>query len=250
VINFDFPEAGVEDYVHRIGRTARGTGSKGTSYTFLANKNLKDARCMTELVGVLARCDQEIPEVLARIAESASRGSGGFNDRSSSRSRYSQGGRGSGGGDKFGLSRGGGDRFGGGGGGRFGNSSGFGGGRGGGDRYGGGGDRFGGDRLRGGDRFGGGGGDRFGGDPRGFESGGGAGSRSQFGEDRFAPRGGRGVGGDRPDSYAPRSASPFGGRRGFGGDEFPPSSSSSSSSDGIFGEPAAVQHQAFWNAPK
>lgn len=32
VINFDFPN-GVEDYVHRIGRTGRA-GAKGTSYTF------------------------------------------------------------------------------------------------------------------------------------------------------------------------------------------------------------------------
>lgn len=32
VVNYDFPN-GVEDYVHRIGRTGRA-GAKGTSYTF------------------------------------------------------------------------------------------------------------------------------------------------------------------------------------------------------------------------
>ena len=36
VINYDFPlgNNGVEDYVHRIGRTARGVDTIGTSYTF------------------------------------------------------------------------------------------------------------------------------------------------------------------------------------------------------------------------
>ena len=33
VVNFDFPGQ-IEDYVHRIGRTARGKDAKGTSYTF------------------------------------------------------------------------------------------------------------------------------------------------------------------------------------------------------------------------
>lgn len=59
VINFDFPigSGGVEDYVHRIGRTARG-GKKGIAYAFLNSGNLKDTSSMKELVGVLQRCDQ------------------------------------------------------------------------------------------------------------------------------------------------------------------------------------------------
>ena len=59
MINFDFPigSGGVEDYVHRIGRTARG-GKKGTAYAFLNSSNLKDTSSMKELVGVLQRCEQ------------------------------------------------------------------------------------------------------------------------------------------------------------------------------------------------
>lgn len=58
VINFDFPN-GVEDYVHRIGRTARA-GKKGVAYTFLTPANLKNSSEVRELVGVLQRCNQVI----------------------------------------------------------------------------------------------------------------------------------------------------------------------------------------------
>ena len=40
VINFDFPGQ-IEDYVHRIGRTARGKDGTGTSYTFFTKENAK-----------------------------------------------------------------------------------------------------------------------------------------------------------------------------------------------------------------
>ena len=42
VINYDYPNSS-EDYVHRIGRTARST-NKGTAYTFFTPGNLKQAR--------------------------------------------------------------------------------------------------------------------------------------------------------------------------------------------------------------
>ena len=65
VINYDFPEGqnAVENYVHRIGRTARGSSS-GDAYTFLTNKNMVYPSTMKELVGVLRRCEQEVPAEL------------------------------------------------------------------------------------------------------------------------------------------------------------------------------------------
>jgi ATP-dependent RNA helicase DDX5/DBP2 len=54
VINYDFPEGGVENYVHRIGRTGRA-GATGSSYTFFT-KN--DAGFAKDLIGVMKRCDQ------------------------------------------------------------------------------------------------------------------------------------------------------------------------------------------------
>ena len=48
VINFDYP-AGSEDYVHRIGRTARASKT-GTAYTFFTPANMKQAK---DLIAVL-----------------------------------------------------------------------------------------------------------------------------------------------------------------------------------------------------
>jgi ATP-dependent RNA helicase DDX5/DBP2 len=62
VINFSFPN-NTEDYVHRIGRTGRA-GASGTSYTFLNQKDMENRRNMSDLVGVLTRCEQEVPAVL------------------------------------------------------------------------------------------------------------------------------------------------------------------------------------------
>lgn len=50
----------VEDYVHRIGRTARA-GAKGTAVSFFTNKN---ARMAADLVKVLRESKQEVPEKL------------------------------------------------------------------------------------------------------------------------------------------------------------------------------------------
>ena len=49
VINFDFPNSGVEDYVHRIGRTGRA-GAKGMAYTFFTPQDAKYARELVRLI--------------------------------------------------------------------------------------------------------------------------------------------------------------------------------------------------------
>uniref|UniRef100_A0A4W5MRD7 RNA helicase n=1 Tax=Hucho hucho TaxID=62062 RepID=A0A4W5MRD7_9TELE len=60
VINYDYPNSS-EDYVHRIGRTARST-NKGTAYTFFTPGNLRQAR---DLVRVLEEARQAInPKLL------------------------------------------------------------------------------------------------------------------------------------------------------------------------------------------
>lgn len=66
VINFDYP-AQTEDYVHRIGRTARAS-TKGTAYTFFTNGNMRSS---CELIDVLREAQQEIPPDLFDLAEMA-----------------------------------------------------------------------------------------------------------------------------------------------------------------------------------
>ena len=65
VINFDFPlgSDGVENYVHRIGRTARGD-AKGTAYTFVT---MSDRDRVNELIKVLKSCDQNVPDELEAL---------------------------------------------------------------------------------------------------------------------------------------------------------------------------------------
>ena len=55
VVNFDFPN-NTEDYVHRIGRTARAKNT-GTAYTYFTTQNAKQAK---ELVEVLKEAHQNI----------------------------------------------------------------------------------------------------------------------------------------------------------------------------------------------
>ena len=47
VINYDFPQ-GIEDYVHRIGRTGRA-GAKGISYTFVNDGDILNARDLLDV---------------------------------------------------------------------------------------------------------------------------------------------------------------------------------------------------------
>ncbi|KAG0501096.1 hypothetical protein HPP92_001168 [Vanilla planifolia] len=59
VINYDFP-TGVEDYVHRIGRTGRA-GATGIAYTFFCDQ---DAKYASDLIKILERADQKVPSEL------------------------------------------------------------------------------------------------------------------------------------------------------------------------------------------
>ncbi|XVE67901.1 hypothetical protein DITRI_Ditri09bG0025200 [Diplodiscus trichospermus] len=68
VINYDFP-TGVEDYVHRIGRTGRA-GATGLAYTFFGEQDSKHA---SDLIKVLEGANQRVP---AELRDMASRGGG------------------------------------------------------------------------------------------------------------------------------------------------------------------------------
>ncbi|XP_075454133.1 putative ATP-dependent RNA helicase DDX43 [Ascaphus truei] len=64
VFNFDFPR-NIEEYVHRIGRTGRA-GRTGESVTLVTRKDWKVA---SELISILERANQEVPEELFEMAE-------------------------------------------------------------------------------------------------------------------------------------------------------------------------------------
>lgn len=60
VVNYDFPGS-CEDYVHRIGRTARGNTAEGTAVTFFTDMDRNNAR---DLVRILSDAKQEVPREL------------------------------------------------------------------------------------------------------------------------------------------------------------------------------------------
>ena len=66
VINFDFPN-NTEDYVHRIGRTARAKRT-GTAYSFFTSSNSKQAK---ELVEILKEAGQKIEPRLYEMIQMA-----------------------------------------------------------------------------------------------------------------------------------------------------------------------------------
>merc|ERR1719199_761648 len=68
VINYDFP-GGIEDYIHRVGRTGRA-GATGSSYTFFTSDKFKHA---PDLVGVLKEANQPVPEELLKLADGGGR---------------------------------------------------------------------------------------------------------------------------------------------------------------------------------
>ncbi|XP_068606677.1 probable ATP-dependent RNA helicase DDX5 isoform X1 [Brachionichthys hirsutus] len=90
VINYDYPNSS-EDYIHRIGRTARSQKT-GTAYTFFTPNNMKQA---SDLISVLREANQAINPKLIQMAEDrggrARGGRGGYRD--DRRDRYSGGGR-------------------------------------------------------------------------------------------------------------------------------------------------------------
>ncbi|KAF0721715.1 hypothetical protein AaE_010015 [Aphanomyces astaci] len=97
VINYDMPGGtnGIEDYVHRIGRTGRA-GAKGMSFSFFTST---DQPCAKKLVEILSTAHQDVPSQLADMAA-----------RKGSKGGGNQGGRFRGGGGRGGGGRGGGNR--------------------------------------------------------------------------------------------------------------------------------------------
>ena len=69
MINIDYPNQ-TEDYIHRIGRTARSTNT-GTAYTFLTHDN---ARHVPKLIEVMREANQFVSDELMAM----SRGRGGY----------------------------------------------------------------------------------------------------------------------------------------------------------------------------
>ncbi|CAG5126775.1 unnamed protein product, partial [Candidula unifasciata] len=66
VINFDYPNCS-EDYVHRIGRTARSSNT-GTAYTLFTPSNAKQA---SDLIAVLREAKQVVSPKLLQMADSS-----------------------------------------------------------------------------------------------------------------------------------------------------------------------------------
>ncbi|KAF7021656.1 hypothetical protein CFC21_034575 [Triticum aestivum] len=87
VVNYDFP-TGVEDYVHRIGRTGRA-GATGIAYTFFCDQ---DSKYASDLVKILEGANQNVsPELRAMVGRG---GYGGRGPRRWASSNDSYGGQG------------------------------------------------------------------------------------------------------------------------------------------------------------
>jgi len=93
VINVDYPNSS-EDYVHRIGRTARSNRT-GTAYTFFTSEDMKQAG---DLVGVLKEANQTVNPKLMEMVEMGKMFGGG---KMQFRSRNRFGGGGGRGGDNW-----------------------------------------------------------------------------------------------------------------------------------------------------
>ncbi|RAL46626.1 hypothetical protein DM860_004905 [Cuscuta australis] len=107
VVNFDFP-MGIEDYVHRIGRTGRA-GASGMAFTFFSDR---DARHASDLVKVLSGANQIVPAEIHSMALQGG-GKGMFNPKRQWGASARGGGRSRGyGGRGGGSGRGGGGNYG------------------------------------------------------------------------------------------------------------------------------------------
>lgn len=80
VINVDYPVQ-TEDYIHRIGRTARST-NVGTAYTFITSDN---SRHLPKLIEVLKESNQQVSDSVMNLL---ARTGGRMNNRNFS-SKYS-----------------------------------------------------------------------------------------------------------------------------------------------------------------
>jgi hypothetical protein len=90
VINFDFPRSGVEDWVHRVGRTGRA-GKTGKAITFFTP--MSDRKSSSELLDVLQAAQQNIPNWLDQLGNAnRPRGRGSGRGRGGSRGGGSRGG--------------------------------------------------------------------------------------------------------------------------------------------------------------
>lgn len=69
VINYDFP-TNIEEYVHRVGRTGRA-GKTGTAITLFTQH---DAHYAEELINILAKSNQHVPDDLQRMAKQYNNG--------------------------------------------------------------------------------------------------------------------------------------------------------------------------------
>lgn len=78
VINYDFP-TNCEDYIHRIGRTARGNCEEGFSHTFFSPKD--DRGNASRYVTILRETKQDIPQQLETMAMSRGGASNSGNRR-------------------------------------------------------------------------------------------------------------------------------------------------------------------------
>jgi len=81
VINYDMPQD-IGSYIHRIGRTARA-GKKGVSLTYLTPENEGVEK---ELIAVLEKAGQIVPDQLLKRAKSSGSGSTRYGDEHLSRS--------------------------------------------------------------------------------------------------------------------------------------------------------------------
>jgi ATP-dependent RNA helicase DDX5/DBP2 len=103
VINYDFPTGGVQDWIHRVGRTGR-QGTKGEAVTFLSAAF--DGRNAVDLEVVLTKARQEVPDWMSSLSKRSGVGAG---RQGSSNSRFGSrpGKYGSSSGGRYGSSSGG-----------------------------------------------------------------------------------------------------------------------------------------------